>query len=377
MGYRRAVDRPAVALVGPGKWGRHILRDLVALGAETIVLDRSGRHREEALAAGAAAVVDSVDALPDRVAGAVVATPTTTHAEVVERLLERPIAVFCEKPLTDDPAAAARIAAAAPDRVFVMHKWRYHPGIELLGHLARSEELGPVVGLRTTRIGWGNPHGDVDGIWVLASHDLSIALEVLGGIPEPRAAVAELVAQTATGLVALLGAEPWFALEISTASPVRRREIRLVCRDGVAILGDAYADKVAPRRRAGSTANRSSAWTTSGRSRPSCRSFGSYARSSITCPAARRHGRVRPRHWRTSRRSRGSGSLPGCRWNRSCRDPDRDDRRPDVRPGPTVRYAVESALAQTVDDFELLSSATASLRTCAPTSTSSNSSTPE
>ena len=235
---------PPVALVGPGRWGRLILRDLVALGAETVVVDHSGQNREMALEAGAAAVVESVEALPDNVAGAVVATPTSTHAEVVEQLLERPLAVFCEKPLTTDPAAAARIAAAAPDRVFVMHKWRYHPGIELLGQLARAEELGPVVGLRTTRLGWGNPHGDVDGIWILASHDVSIALEVLGAIPEPRAAVAEVVAQTATGLVALLGANPWFALESSTSSPVRRREVRLVCRDGVAILGDAYADKI-------------------------------------------------------------------------------------------------------------------------------------
>ena len=238
------MDRPAVALVGPGRWGRLVLRDLLALGAETIVVDRSGRYRDAALAAGAAAVVDSVDALPAAVAGAVVTTPTATHAEVSEQLLERGIAVFCEKPLTDDPASAARLAAAAPDRLFVMHKWRYHPGVELLGELARSGELGPVVGLRTTRIGWGNPHGDVDGIWVLASHDLSIALEVLGTIPEPRAAVAEVVLGTATGLVGLLGDDPWFALESSTASSVRRREIRLVCADAVALLGDAYADRI-------------------------------------------------------------------------------------------------------------------------------------
>ena len=68
-GRRRILRRDApVALVGPGKWGRLVLRDLVALGAETIVVDRSGRNRDLALAAGAAAVVDSIDALPDRVA---------------------------------------------------------------------------------------------------------------------------------------------------------------------------------------------------------------------------------------------------------------------------------------------------------------------
>ena len=35
--------------------------------------------------------------------------------------------MFCEKPLTDDPIAAERLAALAPRRLFVMDKWRYHP----------------------------------------------------------------------------------------------------------------------------------------------------------------------------------------------------------------------------------------------------------
>jgi predicted dehydrogenase len=234
--------RRQIGLVGCGAWGKYILRDLVALGCDVAVVARSERTSATAREGGAGSVVRSIDELPD-VEGIVVATPTGTHAAVVSEALERGVPIFVEKPLTDDPEAADRLAAAAPDRLFVMDKWRYHPGIELLGTVAREGELGRVIGLRTTRNGWGNPH-DVDAIWVLAPHDLSIALEILGTLPKPRTAVADAADGTATGLVGVLGDEPWHAVEVSSRAIVRRREITLVCEEGVAALPDAYEDRV-------------------------------------------------------------------------------------------------------------------------------------
>src|SRR5712691_10246463 len=234
----------AVGLVGVGAWGRHILRDLVSLGCRVTVVVRDETKHRGALEGGAVVAVARIEELPTDLAGIVVATPTSTHGAVVEALLPRGVPLFVEKPLTNDAAAARSLAELAGDRLFVMHKWRYHPGIQLLGEIARSGELGPVVGLRTVRVGWGNPHADVDAVWILAPHDLSIALEVLGAIPEPHSAVAETVNGTTSGLVALLGDDPWFAFEVSTAHPVRLREIRLICRDGIATLLDPYVDHV-------------------------------------------------------------------------------------------------------------------------------------
>jgi predicted dehydrogenase len=116
----------------------------------------------------------------------------------------------------------------------------------MLAAIARSGELGPVVGLRTTRAQWGQPHRDVDAVWILLPHDLSIALEVFGYLPAPRSAVAERVNETVTGLVSILGNEnqPWFVSEVSTRYPEFRREVRLQCRDGVAILNEAYSDHI-------------------------------------------------------------------------------------------------------------------------------------
>jgi predicted dehydrogenase len=231
-----------IGLVGCGKWGRLILRDLIALGCDVTVAARSDRTRAIAAEGGAAGFVTRIGDLVDA-DGIVVATPTSTHAAVTEEALEHGVPVYVEKPLTDDLDDAERLAAAAPDRLFVMDKWRYHPGVELMAGIARRRELGEVVGLRTTRINWGNPH-DVDAVWILAPHDLSIALEILGSLPTPKSAVALTLDGTAEGLVGLLGDRPWHALEVSARAPERRREVTLLCEEGVAVLPGGYSDHV-------------------------------------------------------------------------------------------------------------------------------------
>ena len=207
------------------------------------VVAREESNKAAAVDGGAIGVVGSVADLPP-VDGIVIATPTTTHAEIAEEALERGVPVFVEKPMTDDADDAERLAAAAPDRLFVMDKWRYHPGVELLGEIARSGELGRVVGLRTTRVGWGNPHDDVDAVWILAPHDLSISLEILGSVPPTRSAVAVGLDGRAEGLIGVLGEQPWLALEVSARALESRREVSLLCEDGVAVLPDGYSDHV-------------------------------------------------------------------------------------------------------------------------------------
>jgi predicted dehydrogenase len=225
-------ERARIGLVGCGRWGSHILHDLTVLGCEVTVVARSERSKAAAEEAGAS-IAGSLAQLP-AVEGIVVATPISTHAEVVGDVLGRGVPVFVEKPLTDDAAAADRLAAEADRRLFVMDKWRYHPGVELLGEIARSGELGAVVGLRTTRTGWERPR-DVDFVWVLAPHDLAIALEVLGELPAPQSAVG-----SRNDLVGLLGPNPWQALEVSGRSHEQRREVALVCEQGIAVLEDSY-----------------------------------------------------------------------------------------------------------------------------------------
>ncbi len=244
---RRTIDSldngKRIGLIGCGLWGRNILRDLCRLGAEVHVVETDASRRAQAEASGARSVLDRADALSE-VDGLVVATPATSHAEVIEALAPRGVPIFTEKPFTTELASAERLARTLPDRLFVMHVWRYHRGVEMLGELARSGELGPVEWLRTTRTNWTSPRKDIDPLWTLAPHDLSIALEVLGEIPEPRYARAEIGPVGPCALLGVLGERPSLVLEVSTRYGDKRREVRLHCRDGVARLVDGDVDYV-------------------------------------------------------------------------------------------------------------------------------------
>lgn len=231
-----------MGLVGCGLWGRLVLRDLAALGVSVVVADVDPAARTAADAAGARVVSDAA-ALPP-VDGLVVATPAVTHTDVVMSLLSRAVPILVEKPFTIDVADAERLAAAGGDRLFVGHTWRYHPGIQMLGEIARSGEIGRVTGVRSTRTNWTSPRADVDSVWNLAPHDVTLAIEILGHVPEPRAAVAEVHAGRAVGMTAVLGSDPWVVFEVSNRYRDKRREVRVHGEDGVAVMTDPESGRI-------------------------------------------------------------------------------------------------------------------------------------
>ncbi|TNM36292.1 Gfo/Idh/MocA family oxidoreductase [Nocardioides albidus] len=237
------MSAPSVGLVGFGRWGRLIFRDLRALGAEVHVAVPSATSRAAAVEAGARSVVASAAELPDA-DGYVVAPVTVRHAECVRALLPRGRPMFVEKPLTADPASAVELVAAAGERIFVMDKWRYHPGVVELARLARTGAFGPLRSITSHRLGWGNPHRDVDAVWILLPHDLSIATEILGRLPEPRFAAA--ADPSGDGLLAVLRDDdgPLVTCEVSATHPVNRRTVVVVGEHGSGQLADSWDDRI-------------------------------------------------------------------------------------------------------------------------------------
>jgi predicted dehydrogenase len=236
----------SVGLIGCGAWGKLILRDLVSLGARVHVVVREASP-EKLNAPGAVSV--SVDAalIPQPVDGFIVATPTSTHAAVIEKLLPTGKSIFVEKPLTSGLHSARRLVAIAGDRIFVMDKWRYHPGVEALRDQARSGALGEIRAVRTFRVGWGTSHADVDAIWTLLPHDLAIAYEVLGALPKAHSAWSLVPGRVEFGLMARLAdgtGGPEVFSEISTCHPQTRRSVVVIGERGAAELADSYADRI-------------------------------------------------------------------------------------------------------------------------------------
>jgi predicted dehydrogenase len=240
-------EQPAVALIGVGRWGRHILRDLTALGCEVHVVARSESSIAHAREHGAKSIAASVVELPEVSAG-VVASLTSVHAESIDALAAHTAGpIFSEKPLTADVEQARRLVNAYGERLFVMDKWRYHAGILKMAELAKSGELGEIQGVSLRRVTMRNPHPDVSTVWTHIPHDLSIAYEVLGEVPPLRTAVGERVAGQLRGATAILGDSPWVQLETSDCAPDHRREARVVGTDAAVILDGGWADHVTVR----------------------------------------------------------------------------------------------------------------------------------
>ena len=241
-----------VGLVGCGQWGVNILRDLRALECEVRVVARSDATVARAREGGAAAVVREIGEL-GVVDGIVVCTPIATHAAVIEQALAAEVPVFTEKPLCNDIGDAARLASLAPDRLFVMDKWRYHAGVAVLAAIAADGRLGRVHGLRTIRVQPDNRHVE-DAVWVLAPHDLAIALEVLGELPRARAASAHWAGDRLVTLHAMLEtARSWHVCEISERAPRVERRIELHFDEGLAVLGGGWDEHVLVHRLDGRT----------------------------------------------------------------------------------------------------------------------------
>ncbi len=224
-----------IGLVGCGRWGQNILRDLVELGCQVHVADPSSESRKTAIEAGAVSAVDDVT-LFNQLDGYVVSTPAVSHADVTSRLLHFQKPVFIEKPFTVDSKNAQTLAEMSNNLLYVMHNWYYHPGIRMLGEIASSGELGPVTGLYSSRMNWTSPRRDVDTSWTMLPHDLSIARAIFGTTPEPVHACAEFVGKKILGMTVLLGGDPWTVISVSNRVTYKKREVRLHCHDGVATL---------------------------------------------------------------------------------------------------------------------------------------------
>lgn len=174
---------PSIGLVGCGQWGQWILRDLISLGCHCVVADPSAPGREHAVGLGARDCVSHASELPHELDGYVVATPASTHHEVVLSLLGRGRPIYVEKPLTDSAHTARHLAEIAPHGLFVMEKWRYHGGVQAIANLCRSGSLGKVRTLHCRRVQSGQSQRDVNPIWTLLPHDLSIVDHILGELP--------------------------------------------------------------------------------------------------------------------------------------------------------------------------------------------------
>lgn len=240
---------PRIGLIGCGGWGRHILRDLKTCGAVVHVVAKSDASRQNAAVHNAESIVEDVADLP-MIDGYIVAAPSSLHAKIIEGLLPTNRPIFTEKPMTTDVESAKRIARRAGDRVFVMQKWRYHPGIERMRQEIASGTLGEICGIHIQRWGWGCSQDDVNAVWTLVPHDLSIVLHWLGRVPPLRWVRTSVSGAADLALVAQLQDDggPPITIDMSVVAPEHRRTFTVVGTKASLELRDSYDTAIRVRR---------------------------------------------------------------------------------------------------------------------------------
>jgi predicted dehydrogenase len=131
----------------------------------------------------------------------VVATPVSTHGRIVREALEHGKHVLVEKPIAASSAEAAELVNLARERGLVLmvgHTFLYHPAVRALRDIVRSGELGDLYYVHSQRLNLGLFQHDVNVIWDLAPHDISILSYVIGA--EPLAAAARGEAYVRRGI---------------------------------------------------------------------------------------------------------------------------------------------------------------------------------
>jgi predicted dehydrogenase len=190
-------ERLRVGVVGAGYWGPNVIRTFASLPDCEVAYvcdQRPGRLQYIAERFPDLRLTQSYDdLLADRALDAVaVVTPVSTHRALAEAALRAGKHVLVEKPLAHSSADAQAMVQAAERAGRVLatgHIFVYHPAIVRLRQAVEDGELGALCYAESGRVNLGPPASEVDVVWDLAVHDVSILLSLL--VREPAEVQAE------------------------------------------------------------------------------------------------------------------------------------------------------------------------------------------
>lgn len=176
-----------VAVIGAGYWGPNLVRNFAASPDWRLRwvcdLDEARARRVTRGTRGVRVTTSLDDVLDDpKVAAVAIATPASTHCELGMAALDAGRHVLLEKPLAATVVEGEKLVRAAADNGVVLmcdHTYCYTPAVRRIGQLVAAGELGEIQYVDSVRINLGLVQRDIDVLWDLAPHDLSILDYVL------------------------------------------------------------------------------------------------------------------------------------------------------------------------------------------------------
>jgi predicted dehydrogenase len=230
LGWQK-VTLPRIAVVGAGAFGRNHVRVLSQSPDARLagVFDADASRAAEAARTPGCPVFATLEELAGAADAAIVATPTSTHADLGCRLMELGLDVLVEKPIAPDLASARALLETAVRRGRILqvgHLERFNPAI-----LELEKVITKPLFFEVHRLSEFSPRSlDVDVVLDLMIHDLDIVLSLTRQTPDeiraagisilsPKVDIANVRLQFPSGCVANLTA--------SRVSTERVRKLRL------------------------------------------------------------------------------------------------------------------------------------------------------
>jgi len=186
-----------VAVIGAGYWGPNLVRNFsVCQTTEVAVICEQRYDRLMKLSSmyPSAKAVNLIEHVvnDDNVEAVALATPVASHFPLGMRVLESGRHLLLEKPMAQSVAEAEKLIETAEKkgvRLMVDHTFCYTGAVRKLKELADKGEFGEAIYFDSVRVNLGLLQNDVNVIWDLAPHDLSIMDFILGQKPKAVSAI--------------------------------------------------------------------------------------------------------------------------------------------------------------------------------------------
>jgi UDP-2-acetamido-3-amino-2,3-dideoxy-glucuronate N-acetyltransferase len=181
------LNRPPVAVVGVGHWGKNLARNFGQLGALAAVCDPDFSTAQKVAAACGAEARGFDEVLSDTtIAGIAIAAPAELHASLALQAFAAGKHVYVEKPLAltrQDGEAMIEAGQAADRLLMVGHLLQYHPAFQTLRQHVENGVLGSLRYVTSHRLSFGKFRRAENALWSFAPHDLSMILSLFGETP--------------------------------------------------------------------------------------------------------------------------------------------------------------------------------------------------
>jgi len=246
-----------VGVIGCGYWGPKLIRNFHEISGAQLVwvcdVDQSKLDHIKALYPYVRTTRDYQEMLASDVEAVAIATPVSTHCRLAMDCLQAGKHILIEKPMTTSvkqAEAIVRLGEQIHRVVMVGHTFQYNPAVEAVRHVVAGGELGEIYYINSTRVNLGLFQTDVNVLWDLAPHDLSILCDVLDMEPVAVSARGGVFVQKDKGIHEIAHMALQFPkgimaeLRVSWLDPFKIRRMTIVGSRKMLVYNDLAEDKV-------------------------------------------------------------------------------------------------------------------------------------